>query len=69
MGDLTETLSSFTSAFTEGDWKTWALVAAVAIALYLAFSNTPKKQERAVQLRKARASYKGQVERIREEYR
>jgi hypothetical protein len=50
------------------DWKTWALIAAAVIVLFVLFQNSPQKQERAVELRKARARYRAQVRRIREEY-
>lgn len=51
------------------DWKTWALFAAVALALFLLLQNSPKRQERAVAQRRARAKYKAELAKIGEEYR
>jgi hypothetical protein len=60
LGDITATL---TDAFS--DWKTWALIAAAALALYFMLQSTPKAQEHAVERRKARARYKAELTRIR----
>jgi hypothetical protein len=51
------------------DWKIWALAAAGALLVWLLLANTPAKQERAVKLRQARARFRGQLAKIREEYR
>jgi hypothetical protein len=51
------------------DWKLWALAAAGALLIWLLLSNTPAKQARSVKIREARARFKGQLARIREEYR
>ncbi len=50
------------------DWKIWALAGAAALILWLAFSNTPNRQARSVRLRQARAKYRAEQERIREEF-
>lgn len=65
-----ETPASLTAALQGlfSDWKTWAIVGAVAIALYFALASTPKAQARSVARRKARAKYRAELERIREEF-
>ena len=62
LGFVMPTSSSF------GDWKTWALIGAAALALYLLLQSTPKAHQRAVARQKARARYKAELARIREEY-
>jgi hypothetical protein len=61
LGDITA--DDITAMFS--DWKTWALIAAVALALYLAFANTPKRQERSVKRRAARGRYRDELTKIR----
>lgn len=71
MGSLTDTLSTINADLTANatDWKTWALVAAAALALYFILQSTPRRQERSVKVRAAKAKYKGELARIHEEYR
>lgn len=70
MGSLTDTLTSIQNSLTKSltsNWQTWALIAAAALAIYCMLQSTPKRQERAVSRRRARARYLGELEKIRQE--
>ena len=56
------------SSINFSDWKVWALIAAAVVILLLLLNNTPKRQERSSALRKARAKYRSEQRKIREEF-
>lgn len=51
------------------DWHVWALVAAAALILFLLLQQTPQRQEVSYKKRQARARYKAELAKLREEYR